>query len=85
MKKLYVGNLPWSVDNQKLAEIFSKYGSVTSTSVINDKQTGRSRGFGFVELSDDAEAQKAIDEMNGFEVDGRKLFVNEARPLKDNS
>lgn len=84
MKKLYVGNLPWSVDNTKLAEIFSKYPSVTSATVISDKQTGRSRGFGFVEFSNDSEAEQAVQEMNEAEVDNRKLVVNEARPREDN-
>lgn len=83
MKKLYVGNLPWSVNDQKLAELFSKYSSVTSAVVISDKQTGRSRGFGFVEFSDDNEAAKAIEEMNGADVEGRKLIVNEARPREN--
>lgn len=80
MKKLYVGNLPWSVDDAKLAEIFSKYSSVTSANVIKDRETGRSRGFGFVELSDDEEADRAVQEMNDADIDGRKLVVNEARP-----
>lgn len=84
MKRLYVGNLPWSVNNDKLAEIFSKYPSVASAVVIMDKETGRSRGFGFVEFSDDADAQKAISEMNGADIEGRKLVVNEARPREDN-
>lgn len=80
---MFVGNLPWSVDNNKLAELFSKYASVTSASVIYDKQTGRSRGFGFVEMSDGAEADKAVQEMNGADIDGRKIVVNEARPRED--
>lgn len=80
MKKLYVGNLPWSVDDAKLAEIFSKYSSVTAANVIKDRETGRSRGFGFVELSDDEEADRAVREMNDADIDGRKLVVNEARP-----
>lgn len=80
MKKLYVGNLPWSVDDAKISELFNKYTSVVSSVVINDKQTGRSRGFGFVEFSDDNEAAKAIEEMNGVDIEGRKLIVNEARP-----
>lgn len=83
MKKLYVGNLPWEVDDQKLGGLFSKYSSVTSATVISDRQTGRSRGFGFVELSDDAEGQKAVEEMNNSDIDGRKLVVNEARPRED--
>ncbi|MFH0936776.1 MAG: RNA-binding protein [Candidatus Daviesbacteria bacterium] len=85
MKKLYVGNLPWSVDDSKLAELFSKYPSVTSAVVINDKQTGRSRGFGFIELSDDAQADQAVTEMNDTDIEGRKLVVNEARPREDNN
>lgn len=83
MKKLYVGNLPWSVDSNKLRELFSKYASVTSATVLSDRETGRSRGFGFVELSDDAEAQQAIQEMNDMDIEGRKLVVNEARPRED--
>lgn len=83
MKKLYVGNLPWSFDNDKLKELFSKYASLVSATVISDKETGRSRGFGFVELSDDADAQNAISEMNGADIEGRKLVVNEARPRED--
>lgn len=83
MKKLYIGNLPWSIDNTKLAELFNKYSSVTSAMVIQDKMTGRSRGFGFIELSDDAEADKAISEMNEMDIEGRKLVVNEARPKVD--
>ncbi len=85
MKKLYVGNLPWSVDDNKLAEFFSKYTSVTSATVIMDQATSRSRGFGFVEMSDDAEADSAISEMNGLDIEGRKLIVNEARPREDNN
>lgn len=85
MKRLYIGNLPWSVDNAKLAEMFGKYSSVVSAVVITDRETGRSRGFGFVELSDDEEATKAIQEMNGADIDGRKLIVNEARPREDSN
>jgi len=83
LKKLYVGNLPWSVDDNKLAELFSKYSSVTSATVLKDRETNRSRGFGFVELSDDEEAKKAIEEISGLDIDGRKLIVNEARPRED--
>ena len=82
-KKLYVGNLPWEVNDQKLGEMFSKFTSVVSATVIMDRQTGRSRGFGFIEMSDDAEALKAIEEMNNADVEGRKLVVNEARPRED--
>lgn len=84
MKKLFVGNLPWSVDTAKLADLFSKYASVVKADVLTDRDTGRSRGFGFVELSDDAEADKAIAEMNEMDLEGRKMVVNEARPREDN-
>ena len=83
MKRLYVGNLPWSVKDEELKQIFGKYSSVTSASVLMDRETGRSRGFGFVEMSDDSEAAQAISEINGFDVEGRKLVVNEARPRED--
>lgn len=83
MKKLFVGNLPWSVDTSKLADLFSKYASVVKADVLTDRETGRSRGFGFVEFSDDAEAEKAIAEMNEMDIEGRKIVVNEARPRED--
>lgn len=83
MKKLYVGNLPWSIDNNGLKDLFGKYSSILTATVITDKMTGRSRGFAFVELSDDAEADKAVQEMNNFDIEGRKLVVNEARPKTD--
>ena len=76
--KLYVGNLPWSIGNQELEDLFSSYGTVTSANVITDRDTKRSRGFGFVEL--DSGGQEAIEAMNESEVDGRKVIVNEARP-----
>ena len=76
--KLYVGNLPWSIGNQELEELFSSYGTVTSANVITDRDTKRSRGFGFVEL--DSGGQEAIEAMNESEVEGRKVIVNEARP-----
>lgn len=79
-KKLYVGNLPYSVDQQQLQEAFSPFGSVDSAVVINDRDTGRSKGFGFVEMGSDAEAQAAIDGLNGTSLDGRNITVNEARP-----
>lgn len=84
MKRLYIGNLSWAVKDEQLAEIFGKYPSVTSAAVLMDRETGRSRGFGFVEMSDDNEATQAIAELNDFEVDGRKLIVNEARPRENN-
>ena len=83
MKRLYVGNLPWSVKDEGLREIFGKFASVTSATVLMDRETGRSRGFGFVEMSDDNEAAQAIQEINGFEIEGRKLVVNEARPREN--
>jgi cold-inducible RNA-binding protein len=84
LKKLFVGNLPWSVDTTKLADLFSKYASVVKADVLTDRETGRSRGFGFVEFSDDAEAEQAIQEMNEMDIEGRKIVVNEARPREDN-
>ena len=79
-KKLYVGNLPYSADQQSLEETFSQCGTVDSANVIMDRDTGQSRGFGFVEMSSDSEAQKAIEELNGFNMGGRELRVNEAKP-----
>lgn len=78
-KKLFVGSLPWSVDDQGLAQIFSQTGTVVSAQVIKDQQTGRSRGFGFVEMSTDEEADNAIKNLNGLDVEGRKIVVNEAK------
>lgn len=76
---IYVGNLPFNYDSSSLEQLFSSYGAVQSASVISDRETGRSRGFGFVEMSDD-DGRKAIEELNGNEIDGRRLTVNEARP-----
>jgi RNA recognition motif-containing protein len=77
MKKLYVGNLPWSVDDSELEALFASLGTVHSARVITDRETGRSRGFGFVELDDDA-ADTAIADLNGKDMGGRALRVNEA-------
>lgn len=77
---LYVGNLPFSYSSQDLEQLFSQHGSVDSAQVIMDRETGRSRGFGFVEMSSDDEARAAISEIDGSDVDGRRLKVNEARP-----
>lgn len=82
-KKLYVGNLPYSVSNSDLEQMFTQFGSVTSAQVITDRDTGRSKGFGFVEMNNDDEAQAAITAMNGTQQDGRALTVNEARPRED--
>ena len=79
-KKLYVGNLSYSVDGAKLEELFSQYGSVRSAEVVQDRDTGRSKGFGFVEMADDNSALEAINGLNDREQDGRRLTVNEARP-----
>jgi cold-inducible RNA-binding protein len=79
-KKLYVGNLSYSVTSESLTQVFSAYGKVVSADVIMDRETGRSKGFGFVEMTTDAEATAAIAATNGMDVDGRALTVNEARP-----
>lgn len=78
--KIYVGNLPYSMDDTGLEEFFTQYGTVDSARVITDRETGRSRGFGFVEMEDNSQAQAAIEATNGQEVGGRALTVNEARP-----
>jgi len=83
--KLYVGNLAYSVRDENLQQHFAEYGTVTSAKVMMDRDTGRSKGFGFVEMSSDAEAQAAIRGLNGQSVDGRALVVNEARPKEDRS
>jgi RNA recognition motif-containing protein len=82
-KKLYVGNLGYSVTNSALEELFSPFGEVRSAQVIQDRDTGRSKGFGFVEMSNDNAALEAIQALNETEHDGRKLTVNEARPRED--
>jgi RNA recognition motif-containing protein len=81
-KRLYVGNLPYSVSEQDLNEKFGAFGTVESASLITDRDTGRSKGFGFVEMSTDSEAQAAIDQLNGTDYDGRPVTVNEAKPMK---
>ena len=79
-KKLYVGNLPYSVRDESLQEAFVAFGTVESARVITDRETGRSKGFGFVEMSSDDEAMNAIEQMNGKPLDGRNITVSEARP-----
>jgi len=79
-KKLYVGGLPYSISDKQLEELFAKHGAVESARVITDRMTGRSKGFGFVEMSSQAEAQTAIDKVNGTSLEGRSLTVNEAKP-----
>ena len=78
--KIYVGGLPYSATEQQLSDLFAAHGSVASARIITDKFTGQSRGFGFVEMSSDGEAQAAITALNGSEMGGRTLTVNEARP-----
>jgi RNA recognition motif-containing protein len=83
--KVYVGNLPFSVGEDKMKELFSAYGEVEEVSVIKDKFSGRSKGFGFVTFKNDEDAKKAISEMNEKEVEGRNLKVNEAKPMDPDS
>jgi cold-inducible RNA-binding protein len=82
-KKLYVGNLSYSVNNSELENLFAPHGTVESANVIMDRETGRSKGFGFVEMGSDQQAQAAIAALHGKEVSGRNLTVNEARPRED--
>jgi len=78
--RIFVGGLPYSVDDAKLNELFAPYGAIESAKVITDRETGQSRGFGFVEMTDSSEAGAAIDALNGSDLGGRSLTVNEARP-----
>ena len=82
-KKLYVGGLPYATTEDALKDLFSQAGAVESANIITDKMSGRSKGFGFVEMTSDEEAQKAIDMFHGKEYEGRTLTVNEARPLEE--
>ena len=82
-KKLYVGGLPYATTDTELKDAFAQAGAVTSAVIIMDRMTGRSKGFGFVEMSSDEEAQKAIEMMNGKDFGGRTLTVNEARPMEE--
>ena len=86
-KKLYVGNLPFSATDSSLADAFTACGTVESSKIITDRDTGRSKGFGFVEMSSEAEAQAAISKYNGADWDGRPMTVNEAKPMapRDNN
>ena len=81
---IYVSNLSFNVHDEDLREFFAPFGEVTSAKVINDRETGQSRGFGFVEMSDDNSAKKAIEELNGGSVDGRTIRVTEAKPKEKN-
>lgn len=80
MSKLYIGNLEWTINNEQLAEFFSQIGKVASANVITDRETGRSRGFGFVEFENDKDAKEAIEKLNGIDFNKRNIVVNEARP-----
>ncbi len=80
--RLFVGSLAWATTDDSLSAFFSQVGTVTSAKVITDRATGRSKGFGFVEMSSDEEAQKAVAELNGKDLDGRTIVVNEARPME---
>src|SRR5476649_1040007 len=82
-KKLFVGGLPWATTNDDLKDLFSQAGAVSSATVITDKMTGRSRGFGFVEFENDDDADKALAQFNGKDFNGRSLVVNEAKPMTD--
>jgi RNA recognition motif-containing protein len=82
-KKLYVGNLPYTIDDQTLTSEFSKFGTVTSAKVITDRETGRSKGFGFVEMETDDQAESAISQLNGQPMGGRNINVSEAKPQTD--
>ena len=82
-KKLYVGGLPYSTTDSELRDVFAQAGAVETASIVMDKMTGRSRGFGFVTMPNDAEADKAIETLNGTDLGGRAITVNEARPLTD--
>ena len=81
--KLYVGNLSFTTSTQDLEEMFGKVGTVESTNIIEDRETGRSRGFAFVEMSSGEEGQKAIDQLNAKEINGREIIVNEAKPREN--
>ena len=82
---IYVGNLSWNLKDQDLSNLFAPYGEVTSAKIVNDKFTQRSKGYGFDEMANDAEAQAAIAALNGSEVDGRNIVVNESRPKPEGS
>ena len=82
MTKIYIGGLPYQTDEDQLTQMFSTYGEVASARIITDRDTGRSKGFGFVEMNDDAAAKKAIAELHEAELGGRTITVNEARPME---
>lgn len=83
-KKLYIGNIPYDITQAELEELFGKAGEVTEVVLVTDRQTGRPRGFAFVEMADEEGAKKAIQELNGHQLKGRSLLVDEARPPREN-
>lgn len=83
--RLFIGSLSWGTTDDKLRDFFASVGTVTSANVITDRESNRSKGFGFVEMSTDEEAKKAISELNGKDLDGRNIIVSEARPREENS
>ncbi len=83
--RIYVGNLSYETTEETLTELFTEWGEVSSSTILTERQTGRSRGFGFVEMSNDEEARKAIEEANGRDCEGRTLTVNEAKPREERS
>ena len=83
MTKLFVGGIPYSITNQQLEELFAQFGSVTSVNIVTDKFSGQSKGFAFVEMSDDAQAQEAIKQLEGYSLEGRKIGVSVAKPRED--
>jgi cold-inducible RNA-binding protein len=85
MMKIYIGGLPYQTNEEQLTQIFSPYGEISSVKVITDRETGRSKGFGFVEMADNEAAKKAIAELNEAELGGRTITVNEARPMEQRS
>jgi cold-inducible RNA-binding protein len=82
-KKLYVGNLAYSTNDQGLSELFSQFGGVTSAKIITDRDSGRSKGFGFIEMENDGEADQAIEKLHGSSFEGRNIVVSEARPQEE--
>lgn len=85
MTKLFVGGIPYSISNQQLEELFAKFGAVSSAQIVMDKFSGQSKGFAFVEMSSDEDAQKAVKELDGYGFEGRKIGVSVARPREDNN
>ena len=80
---IYVGNLPYSIDRDQLREIFAQFGEVRAARIVIDRESGKSKGYGFVDMDNDAEANEAISKLNGTEIGGRKAVINEARPRED--